>query len=751
MKKLLLFSFVALSCFSARAQITVTDGHTAQQLAEMLVGQGVNISNPTLNGTCPTTARGKFDFTSPSLIGIDSGIVLTCGRVVTSGTDFGVNATYNDFATNAFPPGFPNAPGDPDLTALANQYTGSTTGTNDACVLEFDFIPSGDTVKFDYVFASEEYNCPGCGGFGWNYNCSVNDVFGFFISGPGYTAPTNIALVPGTNVMVGVSTVNDGVPGFPSIPDPCFANTLGAGPYTGFYNSNAGGTTIVYTGYTDVFTAMARVQPCETYHLKLAIADYQDNIYDSGVFIKAGSLMTTSVKLTPATGGGQNNDKAHSVRGCKPAKVAFGRSTCDSTVSLTYQLEIGGTAVNGVDYTFLPNTFTIPANTNTDTLIVQARNVQYPPGNPMYVTIGVYNPDSVAAGVPNPPIVSRDTVWIYDSLYVALLTDPMVKCPRDTFYINSEMAPGLNFSWSPAALILNPSQQNIKVVPSVTTPYKITVTQPGAPATCPPVSRTYMAVVEPIPQISLVKERTECLPDSLNINLYAEPGDINYTWSWTPSDYLRDNFSPNNKFYAPPGDYKYVVTATTPIAHCSNKDSMLIHVVPPFEFESVTPTDTTIRYGDPIKLSSRSEAIYWRWDPVTYLNDPLLREPTATPLEDIQYTLIGMNQYGCTDTALVNIKVQYDTRSGMPNAFSPNGDGLNDVFRIENLRFDKMTEFRIFNRWGRQVFETNIPTKGWDGNINGKPAAPDVYYYLIKLTLPDGTPKVLKGDVTLVR
>lgn len=750
MKKLLCSFLVLFSFIRAHSQVTVTDGHTAQQLAEMLVGQGVQISNPTLNGTCPTTARGKFDFTSPSLIGIDSGIVLTCGRVVTSGTDFGVNATYNDFANNQFPPGFPMAPGDPQLTMLSNQYTGATTQTYDACVLEFDFIPSGDTVKFDYVFASEEYNCPTCGGFGWNYNCSINDVFGFFISGPGYTSPTNIALVPGTNVMVGVSTVNDGTGGG-GINDPCMLNTLGAGPYTGYYNSNAGGTIMSYTGYTDVFTATARVQPCLTYHLKLAIADYSDNAYDSGVFIKAGSLMTTSVKLTPATGGGQNNEHAHSVRGCKPAKIAFSRSTCDSTVSLTYQLQIGGTAVNGVDYEFLPNTFTIPANTNTDTMKIQGRLVQYPPGTPLSVIIGVYNPDSVAAGVPNPPIVSRDTIWIYDSLYVNIPTDPMTKCPRDTFRISAEFAEGLNFAWSPAALILNPSQQNIKAVPSVTTSYKITVTQPGAPATCPPVSRTYRAIVEPIPQISLVRERTECLPDSLNINLYAQPGDINYTWSWEPADYLRDNFSPNNKFYAPPGDYKYVVTATTPVAHCSNKDSMLIHVVPPFTFESVTPADTTIKYGDQIRLSSRSEAIYWRWDPVTYLNDPLAKEPIATPLEDMQYTLIGMNQYGCVDTALVKIKVVYDTRSGMANAFTPNGDGLNDVFKIQNLRFDKLTEFRVFNRWGRQVFETNVPSKGWDGTINGKPAEADVYYYLIKLTLPDGTPKVLKGNVTLIR
>lgn len=724
------------------AQITVAPGSTAQQMAQMLVGQGVVISNPTLNGACPTDARGKFNFNgNASDIGIDSGIVLSSGRVVNGAGASGVANPVGTFATSSF-----GNPGDPDLeTILAN--SGSNISTYDACILEFDFVPSGDTVKFDYVFGSEEYP---------EYACAtVNDVFGFIISGPNLPTATinNMALIPGTNIPISINSVNMAPTGMLyGVIGNC--NAMGTGsPFATYYvdNMGMGGQHIVYDGFTKVLQAVSPVTPCNTYHLKIAIADGGDGSYDSGVFIKAGSLMTTSIKLTPATGGGQNDTVAHSVRGCKPAKLAFGRTTCDSTVSLTYHLYIAGNAVNGVDYQYLPDTFMIPANTNTDTLLVKALNVQYPPSTPLYVVIGVYHPDSVAAGVPNPPIVSRDTVWIYDSLYVDILTEPQTICPRETVNIEADVAAGLHYEWTPAALIEDPYTLNIVVKPSVTTPYTITVTQPGAPATCPPVKRTYVVTVEPIPQILLSKDSTVCLSDSLNLNIYALPSTINYTWTWAPATYLRDNFSPNNKFFAPVGDYKYVVTATTPVAHCSNKDSMMIHVVPPFTFDMVTPKDTLINYGDQIQLSSESEAIYWIWSPSTYLSDALAREPYATPLENMQYSLIGINQYGCKDTALVNIRVEYNTNSGMPNAFSPNGDGLNDVFKIANLRYDKMTEFRIFNRWGRQVFETNVPTQGWDGTIKGEPAPTDVYYYSIKITLPGGEQKVLKGDVTLLR
>ncbi len=738
-KRFLLFACLLVSYGTTQAQLTVASGYNAAQLAESLVGAGVVMLNPTLSGQCPSegggAGAGKFTYSgSASLIGIDSGIVLTSGNLATipSGAPVFASAQYVG-----------GAAGDPDLTALINVNTpGGTIPSRDACVLSFDFVPKGDTVKFDYVFASEEYNGPH-----GNFNCSINDVFGFFISGPGYATPTNIALIPGTNVMVGVSTVNDGVGSAPT--NACGINTFGAGPYTTLYNQNAASTNFVYSGYTDVFTAVASVVPCDTYHLKLAIADASDQSWDSGVFLKAGSLNSTGIKLTPESTEGGNDDVAHCIRGCKSGHIRFARPAPRST-PLTIKYLIAGTAVNGIDYQTITDSITIPANQTSAELEIKPLLVQYPSGT-KEVIIRALSPYSCGNGTAN--IIDSAILYIYDSLYVNIPTPLVTVCPMTEVTITADIDPTLNFSWSPAALIPDPLPLGLTIhpKPSVPTTYTITVSQPGAPITCPTVSRSYLVNVEPIPQIKLTKDSTICLADSIDIGVRALPSNINYTWNWSPSTYLRDNFSANNKFFAPVGDYKYVVTATTPIAGCSSKDSMMIHVVPPFDFISVTPTDTTIKYGDQIQLSSESEAIFWLWDPVTYLSDPLAREPYATPLESMIYTLVGMNQYGCKDTAEVKINVEYASNSGMPNAFTPNGDGLNDIFKVQNLRFDKMTEFRVFNRWGRQVFSTTVPTEGWDGTINGEPAAADVYYYTVKLVLPGGVQKNIKGDITLLR
>ena len=166
---------------------------------------------------------------------------------------------------------------DADLTLL------EPTATNDLCKLEFDLIPSCDTLEIQYVFASEEY---------LNYVCSnFNDAFGFFISGPGINGTfsnngVNMATVPGTGDYVGINTINNGGPmaGSPCttvLGDQCPCNSA-------FYIDNGEGdncpgpahctdsTIIRYDGMTVPMLAKVGVVPCETYHLKLVIADAGD-------------------------------------------------------------------------------------------------------------------------------------------------------------------------------------------------------------------------------------------------------------------------------------------------------------------------------------------------------------------------------------------------------------------------------------------------------------------------------------------
>ncbi len=125
--------------------------------------------------------------------------------------------------------------------------------------------------------------------------------------------------------------------------------------------------------------------------------------------------------------------------------------------------------------------------------------------------------------------------------------------------------------------------------------------------------------------------------------------------------------------------------------------------------------------------------------------------PFLRPLKPTTYTVLGLNSYGCSDTANVYVDIDYTMPDFIPNAFSPNGDGLNDVFKIENISYQKLIALRVFNRWGQMVYESSDPAKGWDGTQNGQPCNMDSYYYLIVLSYPDGQIKNYKGEVTLIR
>ena len=170
--------------------------------------------------------------------------------------------------------------GDPDLNDLTNLTT------YDACIIEFDFKPAGDSVKFNFIFGSEEYH---------DYvNSQFNDVFGFFLSGPGISGSftnnaINIAEVPGTHLPVAISNVNCGKQTTYCAAPP------GEGPncallYDNTDQNQGSFTQCALDAYTLPFVADNDVQSCQWYHLKLAIGDAGDHVFDSGVFLEKGSF-----------------------------------------------------------------------------------------------------------------------------------------------------------------------------------------------------------------------------------------------------------------------------------------------------------------------------------------------------------------------------------------------------------------------------------------------------------------------------
>ncbi len=257
------------------AQLTVDGSLTPEQLVrDVLLGGGVDVFNVVYTGgTDPINpAIGTFDGTGAPDLGINQGIIMTSGSIMNApGPNNQSGATFGN-----------GVPGDPNLDDLIPGFS-----SYDASVIEFDFVPIFDNISFNYVFGSEEYQ---------EFVCSeFNDVFGFFVSGPGITGTINIARLPGSGDAVAINTVNNGSFGewgtTPGPFDPCPPQN------PAFYVDNDvyGSPGIQYDGFTTVLTAVLdNLIPCEIYHIKLAIADAGDDALDSGIFLESGSFTSVS-------------------------------------------------------------------------------------------------------------------------------------------------------------------------------------------------------------------------------------------------------------------------------------------------------------------------------------------------------------------------------------------------------------------------------------------------------------------------
>jgi len=284
LKKLQLIILWALIPFYLQAQLTVDDSYSAEYLVnEILLGGGIEAQNITINGQPANQLNGQIGYFSAenSNIGISHGLILASGGV-------NVAESPNDLPTaHVSIPDEEELNTEPDLEQII-----WPAELNDVAVLEFDFTAEGDTLRFKYVFASEEYN---------EHTCSpYNDVFGFFISGPGINgnsdyenAAKNVALIPGTNVPVAINTVNQGFPGTYGSENVCnlaSSNWEENNQYFVDNEENGSLQATQFDGFTIPFLIEIPVECGGVYHIKLAIADAIDDKNDSAVFIEAGSF-----------------------------------------------------------------------------------------------------------------------------------------------------------------------------------------------------------------------------------------------------------------------------------------------------------------------------------------------------------------------------------------------------------------------------------------------------------------------------
>jgi len=200
----------------------------------------------------------------------------------------------------------------------------------------------------------------------------------------------------------------------------------------------------------------------------------------------------------------------------------------------------------------------------------------------------------------------------------------------------------------------------------------------------------------------------------------------------------------------PEEDISYTVVVIDSFG-CTDTLGINVKVTPVPEVH-ILNKDTLVYYGTGIRLNATG-AEYYLWSPSISLDNPVIPNPLATPLENTIYIVAGSaaENIRCKGYDSVSVRLNFRGLFFVPSAFTPDGDGKNDVFRIANLTFQKVTEFRIFNRWGMEMFSTTDGKKGWDGTRNGTPQPVGVYHYLIRIVYPDGATDTFKGNLTLIR
>ncbi len=357
LKSLLLFCATLISTsLLSQTPLEVTNAPpiTPENLiTNIFLGDGVEVIDVQYEGD---GASVGFFKNGQDEIGIDRGIVMSTGRVVTQGGQIGVDSPGSSQASS----GVNSSADDVDLQSIA-----SPNDINDVTKYTITFIPISDTLRFNYVFGSEEYPEFAC----TNYN----DIFGFFISGPGINGPfenngQNIALIPGTNLPVTINNINSGTPGASGGTVANCTPPNGSLAFSQYYNSNNPSNNLpVYDGFTNVLTAEAVVVPCSTYTIKLVISDVFDAVYDSGVFLEAKSFGTGSLKVEATTASLDGSV----AEGCAEAAIIFSLPRPTET-DFFIDYSIFGTAENGVDYQFIPPDLFIPAGDSVLTIPIIA-------------------------------------------------------------------------------------------------------------------------------------------------------------------------------------------------------------------------------------------------------------------------------------------------------------------------------------------------------------------------------------------
>lgn len=259
-----------------------------------------------------------------------------------------------------------------------------------------------------------------------------------------------------------------------------------------------------------------------------------------------------------------------------------------------------------------------------------------------------------------------------------------------------------------------------------------------------PVTRTF--TVLPKPKVDFLANNA-CVGDAVNIEgLDQDPSSPVGKWMWDLGDGRKDSSGRTlTTRYDTGADYSIILKATA-VNGCEAK--LVVHPVSVWQTHAYAGRDTTIATGQPLQLNGSGGVLY-KWSPPTFLSDPDIADPIALPDQDMRYILTAYTPVGCPSMDTILVKVFKGPAIYVPTAFTPNGDGLNDVLHVIPIGV-QLDFFRVYDRWGRLVFSTKDPKKGWDGTTHGQ-MIPGNYAWTVQGRDFNGQLITKTGLLTLIR